>query len=252
MHALPEPIHAHMKCSPGFLLWVSAGELATTCTGPKVQRAGLQAQLRSTSFRYGAADRPGSCQGPCELLWNYQALHWRLLIFHCLGLQNLMLRYLSLHARFSMPRSCCVKISGNPSFSKCGPVSCCGVMRRKRFPSPIRSSSPPTQYHFPPKQPQKGVLLSFRAASGQARHAERTDVNLVANAQFQLWGFSPLLAHKLLTLPSQTGGSPCPTAACFNSRNLWNFNWYQNFNYCYILHQKRLTNTNLHFFFLCL
>ena len=24
---------------------------------------------------YGVTNRPGSCQGPCELLWNYQELH---------------------------------------------------------------------------------------------------------------------------------------------------------------------------------
>ena len=39
----------------------------------------------------------------------------------------------------------------------------------------------PPQYYFPPEQPQKRALLSFTAASGQA-HADRADLNLVANA----------------------------------------------------------------------
>ena len=65
----------------------------------------------------------------------------------------------------------------------------------------LSTHCPPPQYYFPPEQPQKRALLSFTAASGQA-HADRADLNLVANAWFQQWEFSPLLIHKLLTLPS--------------------------------------------------
>ena len=61
--ALRKPICAHIHCSPGFLLWVSAGELATSCTGPKGRSPG------TASLPLLQKSSPTSCHQETSMLF---------------------------------------------------------------------------------------------------------------------------------------------------------------------------------------